>query len=152
MLNQTQVSNTERFMNLLRDAVESNTVRPRPEEEKKISVSKYIRCSPEIEGDSQLAMILFAGIANQLYNVKATDIIEYFGMEPDEYEYKIRKFRNNFFEAVVRSKKNPINWVNPTANLDSRNFDMIKLYNKVQLITNYINLHANKYDVLIGRA
>lgn len=143
-----RVNNEGDFLNLLKEAVLVNTVRPRPEEEKKILISKMIRCSPEVEGDSQLAMILFAGIASAIYNISPSVIIEYFGMEPDEFKYKVEKFKLNLKDAYSLKSKEGADWAVPSEHHSSRDFDLIKIYYKVALIRNYIHFNAHRYNVL----
>lgn len=139
-------NNTERFFYLLKEAVIKNTVRPRPEEEEKMTVSRLIRCSPEIEGDSQLGIVLFCGIANTVYGVSDHDIIDHLGIEPEEYKFKLKKYRNNMYEASL---------LGPTTGeafqvISSREFDLRKLQNKVKLIKKYISLYAKQHSILFG--
>jgi hypothetical protein len=144
-----QVSNETNFLHLLKEAVLANTVRPRPDEEKKLTVSKLIRTSPEVEGDSQLAMILFVGIASSIYNVNSSEIIEYFGMEPEEFEFKVKKF--NVHHSISK-KLRPLDYMSMQEDPSPMNFDMRKFANKVKLIKTYIHLYASKHNVLIRRA
>lgn len=147
MLIQTPNDN-ERFFFLLKEAVLKNTVRPRPEEEVKMTISKVIRCSPEIEGDSQLGIMLFCGVAYMFYGIPVQQIIDHLGMEPEEFNYKVKKFIENYNEA---SKLGKLNDTTSFHVIDSKEFDLRKLYNKVRLINNYIKFNHQKHNVLLSR-
>lgn len=140
-------NDNERFFFLLKEAVLKNTVRPRPDEEVKMTMSKVIRCSPEIEGDSQLGYVLFCGIAYMFYGLSIHQIIDHLGMEPEEFNYKVKKFIDNYNEA---SKLGKLNDNTSFHVIDSREFDLRKLYNKVRLINNYIKFNHEKHNVLFS--
>lgn len=137
-------NNREKFLWLLKEAVLKNTVRPRPEEEEKMTVSRFIRCSPEIEGDSQLGIILFCGLAHKFYGLTQSEIIDHVGIEPEEFKFKVHKFLNNYAQA---SRLKPINH-NAYHVLSFREFDLYKMRNKVMLINNYIDFYAQKYSII----
>lgn len=144
-----QVNSTSRFLNLLHEAVLVNTVRPREEEMKKITVSKMIRCSPEVEGDSQLGTMLFIGIAHS-FRVPQNEIIDFLGIEVEEYQFKLNKYIKHYLEA----KKLPP-MIKSTISFDlmpSSEFDRRKLIAKIKLITNYIREYARQNNVLISVA
>lgn len=138
-------NDNEKFFYLLKEAVMKNTVRPRPEEESKMTVSRLIRCSPEIEGDSQLAIVLFCGMAEKLYGIPPSEIIDHLGIEPEEHKYKVNKFWTNI---VAGMKLKPLKNKDIFQVMSSREFDLRKLVNKVRLINNYIAFYAKKHSVI----
>lgn len=141
-------NDSERFFFLLKEAILKNTVRPRPEEEDKITVSKLIRCSPQIEGDSQLGIMLFCGIASVGYGCKSNEIMEYLGIEQNEFNYKLKKFIENYRSA--QSLK-PLHSGIPFDILSGREFDLRKLKNKVSMVNNYISLYAKQHSILFKK-
>jgi len=138
----------EKFFFLLKEAVLKNTVRPRQEEELKMTVSRFIRCSPEIEGDSQLGIILFCGIAYVFYGVSKSAIIEFTGMEPEEFNFKTGKFIDNYNQAMQLT---PIKGAVSLDLISSHEFDLLKLRTKISLINNYIKFNHRKHNVLFSR-
>lgn len=79
-------------LELLELAILKNTSRPRPEELKKITIHRKIQCSPNLEGDSQVGMILFVGLATML-GKRIKDIMSHVSIEFDkEFNYKLAKF------------------------------------------------------------
>jgi hypothetical protein len=140
-------NDNERFFYLLKEAVLKNTVRPRPEEEAKMTISRLIRCSPEIEGDSQLGLVLFIGMAHTIYGISDSEIMDHLGIEQEEYKFKLKKFRNNLFEAKAL---NPIPLGTSFEVFSSREFDLRKLLNKVKLISNYVKFYSAKHSILFG--
>ncbi len=137
-------NSNDKFFFLLNEAIIKNTVRPRPNELEKMTVSKVIRCSPEIEGDSQLGILLFCGIAHVQYGVSKNKIMDYIGVEPEEFRFKIDKFKKNLDEA----NKLPKLHANVIDVLGPHQLDLYKLKNKVTLINNYIKFHIKNHNVL----
>ena len=80
-------------------AVEKNTCRPKQKEAKEITVKRKILASPSMEGDSQIGMILFVGVAHEMgYNKLA--IKNYLSIEFDgEFDYKLRKYKAKLDDA-----------------------------------------------------
>lgn len=142
-------NNYDKFFHLLYEAISKNTVRPRPNEEEKMTVSRFIRCSPEIEGDSQLAIVLFCGIALVYYKATPEAIMEHAGIESNEFIYKVTKFKSNMAEAL-KLKKLPKR--TPFEILSSSEIDLRKLVNKVKMINNYINFYAAGHGILLTSA
>jgi hypothetical protein len=143
-------SNIEAFLHLLHKAVLSNTFRPRPKEEQALLTSRTILCSPEVEGDSQLALTLFFGIANTLYGIRTINLADYLGVELHEVETKVAKFQTALRDASALPKYGPPRYSYIGA-LSFRNFDVLKALNKTKLIKRYIELYAKQYGVLFQR-
>lgn len=141
-------NNHEKFFFLLNEAIVKNTVRPRPNEEEKMTVSRVIRCSPEIEGDSQLGILLFCGMASVIYNIPGNAIIDHTGIEQNEFAYKVKKFKTNLSKASKLPKlKNKLTF----EVISNQELDLRKLHNKVRLINNYIMLYGSKYNILFTK-
>lgn len=141
-------ANNERFFSLLNEAVIKNTFRPRPHEESKMTASRIIRCSPEIEGDSQLAIVLFCGMAHVLYNVPKNEILDYLGVDANEFNYKVQKFKNNMADAASVPKKITGDAFDV---ISGQQIDLMKLRNKVILVNSYIKFYADKYNVVFKK-
>jgi hypothetical protein len=122
MSNLQKVSNYFKFLQLLEEAIIKNTCPPR--EGEKFTQSKKLRVSGELEGDSQLGVLLFVGVAAK-YGVPRPEVTEYIGIEVDEHDYKINKFS---IEHVAGNTR---------------------LINKTKLIFNYIKFYARSRGVLI---
>lgn len=138
-------NNHDRFLVLLNEAVIKNTVRPRPHEEEKITIPRAIKCSPEIEGDTQYGILLFCGIAHVVYGISKNDIIDYIGIDENEFSYKINKFKNN----LHRASKMPASFSGSAFDvLSNQDIDLIKIRNKVKLIKNYVEYYAPKHGIL----
>lgn len=140
--------NSERFLLLLNEAILKNTFRPRPHEEEKMTASRIIRCSPEIEGDSQLAIVLFCGMAHIIYGISKNDILDFIGIDANEFNYKVNKFINNMAEASSVPAKVPGEAFDVISN---QQIDIMKLRNKVRLIKSYIRFYADKYNVVFRK-
>jgi hypothetical protein len=102
----------------IREAVLKNTCRPLPKE-KELSDIKRLRVSALREGDSQMGVLLFVGIANEL-KIDIEQISSCEGIEHEEVRFKISKFKTKL--AVVGEDR------------DNR------FHYKVQLIRNYLKL------------
>jgi hypothetical protein len=109
-------------MQLLEEAILKNTCPPRPGE--KFTQSKKLRVSGEVEGDSQLGMILFVGVANY-FNITRADTTEFIGIEPEEYDYKLRKFH------------------------DGTDTEETRMTFKFKLVSNYVKLYASTRRILL---
>jgi hypothetical protein len=143
-------NNVGRFLSLLHQAVLSNTARPRPSEAVDITIPKAIRCSSELEGDTQLALLLFAGVATTFYRIPAVEVIEYLGLEPAEFEYKVKKFSDRYGDARKHLKgyrKSAL-----VIDVSSRGLDLRRFVTKIQLIQNFITLHAKDHGILLQRS
>lgn len=139
----------ERFLFLLNEAILKNTVRPRPHEEQKMSISKSIRCSPEIEGDSQLGIVLFCGIASIHYGIPKNEIMDYLGVDSSEFTYKV----NKFIENTGSAGKLPQKFNGAAFDIISNNeIDLIKIRNKVKLVKNYVQFYSHRHGILFSKA
>jgi hypothetical protein len=101
------------------EAVRKNICAPGDDECDDYTVSRTIRASTKREGDSQLGLLLFIGVAAE-YGYGYSDISSAASIEYEEYRYKLSKFRR-------KSRSN-----------DKR------FLNKVKLVKNYLRL---KYGV-----
>ena len=119
-----RVSNHTKFMQLLEEAIVKNTCPPR--EGEIFYQTKKLRVSGDLEGNSQLGTLLFVGVS-ETFNIKRTDVVDYLGIEPEEYDYKVREY-------ISELGSNPV---------------PIRLYNKSRLILNYINIYAKDRGLLI---
>lgn len=117
-----KVSDNIKFMQLLEEAVLKNTCPPR--EGEKFTQSKKLRVSGDLEGDSQLGVMLFVGVS-ATFSVPRADSADYLGIEPEEYDYKIKKYNS---EIINNSR----------------------LINKSKLLLNYIGFYAKDRGILIG--
>jgi hypothetical protein len=117
-----KVSNYFKFNQLLEEAITKNTCPPR--EGEVFTQSKKLRVSGELEGDSQLGVLLFVGVSAK-YGVPRAETVDFLGVEVDEYDYKINKFS---IEHVAGNQR---------------------LINKTKLIFNYIKYYAKSRGVLI---
>lgn len=97
------------------EAVKKNICAPGEDELEEFTISRAVRASTKMEGDSQLGVLLFVGICSS-YNYSYSDISAMASLEFDEFLYKLNKFRR-------KSKSN------------DRHF-----LNKVKLIRNYLRL------------
>ena len=110
------------LLQLIHQAVSKNVCAPKVTE--KFSVSKQMRSSGDLEGDSQIALMLFVGVAKKSL-IKKRDTIDFLGIEEEEYDFKLDKF----FDSLILSE-------NANNILDKR------FFNKLTLILNYIRLHS----------
>lgn len=133
-----------KFFNLLYRAVTANTLRPRPEEVDALMTSKMIRCSPELEGDSQIGMTLFIGIS-KMYGVSEKDIADFLGIEMDELQYKASKFLKLKKDASAVMKGNTKNM----RDINGSEFDLGRFYYKFILINNYLLLYARQQGIAL---
>lgn len=89
-------------LGLVEQAVLANTCRPKASELKKITIIRKIQTSPSLEGDSQLGMILFVGVARAFFGLSQKQIMDHLSIEGgNEYEYKLGKFE----ELKLTSKR-----------------------------------------------
>jgi hypothetical protein len=103
----------------IQEAIRKNICAPDEAESDDFTVSRIIRASTKREGDSQLGVVLFVGLADEL-GYKYHDIESIASLQRDEYKFKLSKFRR-------KSKSN-----------DTR------FLNKIKLVKNYLRL---KYGV-----
>lgn len=75
----------------IREAILKNTARPTSGEEKKFTIPKVLRTSTSREGDSELGLILFCGIANEL-GMTIDEIVLSLSVDAAEARFKIQKF------------------------------------------------------------
>lgn len=122
MSSNNKVSNYFKFMQLLEEAILKNTCPPR--EGEVCNQSKKLRVSGELEGDSQLGVLLFVGVS-AAFGIPRAEATDYIGIEVEEYNYKANKFG---------------------AERDSEN---TRLINKSQLIFNYIKFYARSRGILV---
>lgn len=105
---------------LISEAVRCNICKPDEFEKMELTSHKDLRASQAKEGDSQIGILLFIGIAH-MYRHTKSEIMDYIGVETDEFEYKSAKF-------ITKMKED----------------DRFKT--KVKLINNYLKI---KYNVRI---
>jgi hypothetical protein len=98
----------------LYEAVRKNVSEPEPSELDKLTVSKRLRASASREGDSEMGILLFIGVADQ-FGIPVDDIMNELSIELEEYKFKSKRFQ-------IQIKKDR------------------RLQNKVLLIYNYLRL------------
>lgn len=84
--------NSFTFFKKLENAVVVNICRPDDEEIKKVALHRKIKASASMEGDSQIGLVLFIGIATNDFDQNGKEIAEYLSCNPDEYRYKLKKY------------------------------------------------------------
>lgn len=100
------------------EAVKKNVCAPGEEEMEDYTISRCVRASTKNEGDSQVGIVLFVGIATD-YNYTYSDISTIASLEFEEYRFKLSKYKR-------KSRSN-----------DTR------FRNKIKLIKNYLRLKYN---------
>lgn len=100
-------------MALIEEAISKNVCKPTKKEELEFSIDRRFRASPSAEGDSQMGIILFCGIAKDSGFTK-DDILLFASIQPSVYSFKIEKYNR-----LLRQSK--------------------RFVNKVKLIKTYIN-------------
>lgn len=103
----------------LQEAILKNICAPSSNEMEEFTISRFIRASGKMEGDSQLGILLFIGLADR-YDYPYAEIANMATVEYEEYRFKLSKYKR-------KCKSN-----------DSR------FLNKKKLIENYLRL---KYGV-----
>lgn len=105
----------------LKKAVLANTCRPTPKEDAELTTDKAIRTSPSWEGDSEIGVLLYVGLAAEM-GFQLGDITTALSVEHEEAKYKINRFKEIVAgENVARD----VRW---------------RLNNKIMLIKNYLRL------------
>jgi hypothetical protein len=112
------------------EAVLKNTCRPAEGEE--YEFSRFIRCSPNAEGNSQIGTILFVGVA-QSYRFTAGDIMGFSGLERAEYDFKLAAYKEAQIRAALAQKYHK---------LDAWENDDVRFINKIKLIKNWLHFHV----------
>lgn len=97
------------------EAIKKNVCAPGPDELDEFTISRAIRASTKMEGDSQLGLLLFVGVCCW-YNYGYPDISALASLEYEEYQFK----RNKFHRKLKSNDK--------------------RFLNKVKLIGNYLRL------------
>jgi len=100
---------------LLLEAVQKNCFLPSPKEQQKFTVSRILRTSPKLEGDSEIGIILYIGIGKQL-GLTPSEIQNYLCIDRKEYLYKYNQFN------ILKNKA--------------------RTMNKIKLITNYLKYRS----------
>lgn len=67
------------------------------------TIVKDMRANSKLEGDSQLKMVLFVGLAHS-YGYTQTDIMLLAHLQKKEFTYKLRKFRRKMAGIDARFK------------------------------------------------
>lgn len=77
----------------LHEAVSKQICRPKDSERRHITVDRQLQASPAMEGDSQIGLILFVGLAGEL-GLDPREAMEFVGIESkSEYNYKVSKYK-----------------------------------------------------------
>lgn len=92
---------------LLLEAVQKNCFLPTPKEKEKFTVSRILRTSPKLEGDSEMGLILYIGIG-KLVGMTPTEIQSFLCIDRKEYMFKHNTFRTIKREKRVATKVNLI--------------------------------------------
>ena len=100
-------------------AIRKNLARPTSEEKAEIKVDRKLAASPSLEGDTQVGMVLFIGIADSLLLDK--DLVkDFLSIEfEDEYKNKLNRYNS-------KAKKNE------------------RFQNKIKLVLNHYNTQDYK--------
>lgn len=112
-------------MQLLEEAIKKNTCPPREGEH--FTQTKKLRVSGELEGDSQLGVLLFVGLSI-VYRIPRAEAVDFIGIETEEYDYKASKFITEVMTDVAQNSR----------------IDF-----KARLVNNYIKIHAKDRGILI---
>lgn len=137
-----RVNDGSAFLKLLLLATKKNVCEPR--EDEVFNVERMIRASGDLEGDSQVGILLFIGIARD-FNVNASEIIDFLGIEKEQYTYKLNKYS----ERVVKMRKliNGIGFYQE----ESDEWNTVRFRNKISLIKTFIYFYARQSKVLFSR-
>ena len=114
-----------KFLTLLKTATTKNVCEPK--ERENFTIPRMLRASGDLEGDSQVATILFIGIA-KAFNLAPKDVMEFLGIEEEEHKFKLHKYR----EAM---------------DSQSDGIATLRFKNKKKRIRNYIRIHAKDANV-----
>lgn len=101
----------------LQEAVLKNVAPPKPDELEKYRFNKMFPSSPYYEGNNELGLILFVGVAHTL-GVSREEIEMFLSIGEEEYDFKLSRF-------------------NEKIETDHR------FFNKVRLVDNYIKIKNN---------
>jgi hypothetical protein len=98
--------------------------------------TKPLQTYEEYEGSAGLAVLVFIGLSKTLAFAK-DEVIDYLGIENDEYEHKLEQFNSYIYEAlsIVNSEGFSRNVENET----TRQRAVRKVYYKSKLVNNYIH-------------
>lgn len=96
---------------LLLEAVQKNCFLPTPKEKERFTVSRILRTSPKLEGDSEMGLILYIGIG-KIMGMTPTEIQSFLCIDRKEYVFK-----QNTFRTIKKDKR---------------------VATKIRLITNYL--------------
>ena len=103
----------------LREAVIKNTCKPTEEEEKELAPFKSLRTSRRWEGDSEMGLILFIGIAND-YGIADFEISSMISVDQDQIDWK-----KNLYKEVCASTT----------------LSGLRMRNKTTLVKNYLRFY-----------
>lgn len=137
-----RVNDGSAFLKLLLAATKKNVCEPR--EDEVFNVERMIRASGDLEGDSQIGVLLFIGIARD-FGINASDIIDFLGIEKEQYQYKLNKYT----ERVVKTRS-------LSKNLgfyqeESEEWNTCRFRNKVVLIKTFLYFYARQSKVLFSK-
>jgi hypothetical protein len=102
----------------IQEAISKNVCPPDENEEQNFSIPKSLRASISREGDSQLAILLFVGIATD-YGYSPADIKIFLNIRSEEFKYKLSKYKR-------KSRSNDVRFIN-----------------KILLVKNYLRFKYN---------
>lgn len=139
-----KVNDSVAFLNLLLEATKKNICKPRETEIQEYTVDKLIRASGELEGDSQVGMILFIGVARD-FGISTVEIIDFLGIEKEEYIYKLQKYQGKSL------KFNKISTNLQNYQEESEDWNTSRFKNKVLLIKNFLYFYARQHKILFSR-
>jgi len=96
----------------LKKAILANVASPKKAELKKYEFAKMLPSSPSLEGNYEIGVILFVGVADFL-GISREEVEMFLSIEEDEYDWKLKEYGTRF----VGDKR---------------------FFNKVNLIINYL--------------
>lgn len=116
----------------LETVIRANICKPRPEETHKFTIERKLRASPSMEGDSQIGITLFVGVANDM-GFAAKDIMRYLSVEEDIFRFRLKKYEKSMEKTLMK----------PIGKLTRPRFQ-----NKVSLIKNHYKTDKVRLDEL----
>lgn len=124
----------------IKEAVLANTARPTEEEDLRFTQDRFIRCSQNMEGNSQVGIILFAGVAKQ-FGFPDSHIMMYASIEREQLVFKLQEFRekNNAGQMKIGLRVKYKKGIIDPSFADDFDEDVRFAY-KVILIKNYLKL------------
>lgn len=87
----------------IKEAITKNVCHPTAGEEKRFTVSKLLRTSTSREGDSEVGLILFCGIADEL-GLTTDEIVIILSVDAEEARFKIKRYSELIDEPRFKNK------------------------------------------------